>query len=51
MEQTIATLVKNAAIATLSLIALAPALWLTLMAFREAPYGFGASFAFAHRKK
>ena len=45
MEQTIATLVRNAATATLSLIALAPALWLTLMAFNS------ATFAVAHRKK
>jgi len=45
MEQTIATLIRNAAIATLSLIALAPALWLTIMAL------YGASFAVAHRKK
>ena len=45
MEQIIATLIRNAAIATLSLIALAPAMWLTLMAF------YGASFAVAHRKK
>ena len=51
MDQAATTLIKNAAIAALSLIALAPALWLTLMAFREAPYGFGASFAVAHRKK
>ena len=45
MDQAAATLIKNIAIATLSLIALAPALWLTLMAF------YGASFAVAHRKK
>ena len=45
MEQIIATLIRNAAIATLSLIALAPALWLAFMAL------YGASFAVAHRKK
>ena len=45
MEQIIATLVRNAATATLSLIALAPAFWLTLMAF------YSVSFAVAHRKK
>ena len=45
MEQIIATLIRNAAIATLSLITLAPALCLTLMAL------YGATLAVAHRKK
>ena len=41
----ITSLIKNAAIAALSLIALAPALWLALMAI------YGATLAVAHRKK
>ena len=45
MDQAIATLIKNIAIAALSLIALAPALWLALMTI------FGATLAVAHRKK
>jgi hypothetical protein len=45
MDQAVATLIKNAAIAALSLIALAPALWLALMAI------YGATLAVAHRKK
>ena len=45
MEQAIATLIQNAAISTLSLIALAPALWLALMAI------YGATLAVAHYNK
>ena len=51
MEQAITTLVQNAAISALSLIAIAPALWLALMAIREAPCGFGATLAVAHYNK
>jgi len=51
MDQAATTLIKNAAIAALSLIALAPALCLALKSFREAPCGFGATPAVAHRKK
>ena len=45
MDQVIATLIKNAAIAALSLIALAPVLWLALLAL------YGATLAVAHHKK
>ena len=45
MDQAIATLIKNAAIAALSLIALAPALWCALLAI------YGATLAVAQHKK
>jgi len=45
MEQAIATLIQNAAISALSMIALALALWLALMAIR------GATLAVAHYNK
>ena len=45
MEQAILTLIQNAAISALSLIALAPALWLALMAI------YGATLAVAHYNK
>ena len=45
MEQAITTLVQNAAISALSLIAIAPALWLALMAI------YGATLAVAHYNK
>ena len=45
MEQAITTLVQNAAISALSLIAIAPALWLALMAI------YGATLAVAHYDK
>jgi hypothetical protein len=45
MEQAIATLIQNAAISALSLIAIAPALWLALMAI------YGATLAVAHYNK
>jgi len=45
MEQAITTLIQNAAISALSLIAIAPALWLALMAI------YGATLAVAHYNK
>jgi len=45
MEQAIPTLIQNAAISALSLIALAPALWLALMVI------YGATLAVAHYNK
>jgi hypothetical protein len=45
MEQALATLIQNAAIAALTLIALAPALWLALMAI------YGATLAVAQCNK
>ena len=45
MDQAVVTLIKNAAIAALTLIALAPVLWLALMA------SYGATLAVAHHKK
>ena len=45
MEQAVATLIKNAAISALSLIAIAPVLWLALMAI------YGATLAVAHYNK
>ena len=45
MEQAIPTLIQNAAISALSLIAIAPALWLALMAI------YGATLAVAHYNK
>ena len=45
MEQAISTLIQNAAISALSLIAIAPALWLALMAI------YGATLAVAHYNK
>jgi len=45
MEQAITTLIQNAAISALSLIALAPALWLALMAI------YGATLAVAPYNK
>ena len=45
MEQAITTLIQNAAISALSLIALAPVLWLALMAL------YGATLAVAHYNK
>ncbi len=42
MEQAITSLIQNAAISALSLIAIAPALWLALMAI------YGATWAVAH---
>ncbi len=42
MEQTISTLIQNAAISALSLIAIAPTLWLALIAI------YGATLAVAH---
>ena len=45
MEQAIPTLIQKTAISVLSLIALAPALWLALMAI------YGATLAVAHYNK
>ena len=45
MEQAITTLIQNAAISALSLIAIAPALWLVLLAI------YGATLAVAHYNK
>jgi len=45
MEQAIPTLIQNAAISALSLIAIAPALWLALVAI------YGATLAVAHYNK
>ncbi len=45
MEQAITSLIQNAAISALSLIAIAPALWLALMAI------YGATLAVAHYNK
>ena len=45
MEQAITTLIQNAAMSALSLIAIAPALWLALMAI------YGATLAVAHYNK